>query len=170
MCAHCCGKAAIRPSSNGFCMHYHTDGAERFQRIQWVEGDLFEVDALRDAMHGVEHLYHCAALVSFDPRDRPAMMSVNAEGTANVVDAALETAACGACAMLVPRPPSAAAWTAAQVMRRNPSSTEWQLLRVCDQQSEGGVGSPPRNRRRLGRGDGEPLRGAGSGNCQGAAA
>lgn len=71
--------------------HYHTDGAERFQRIQWVEGDLFEVDALRDAMHGVEHLYHCAALVSFDPRDRPAMMSVNAEGTANVVDAALET-------------------------------------------------------------------------------
>jgi dihydroflavonol-4-reductase len=39
----------------------------------------------------VEHLYHCAALVSFDPRDRPAMMSVNAEGTANVVDAALET-------------------------------------------------------------------------------
>jgi dihydroflavonol-4-reductase len=72
-------------------MHYHTDGAERFQRIQWVEGDLFEVDALRDAMHGVEHLYHCAALVSFDPRDRPAMMSVNAEGTANVVDAALET-------------------------------------------------------------------------------
>jgi nucleoside-diphosphate-sugar epimerase len=55
-----------------------------------VEGDLFEVDALHDAMHGVEHLYHCAALVSFDPRDRPAMMSVNAEGTANVVDAALE--------------------------------------------------------------------------------
>ena len=71
--------------------HYHTDGAERFQRIEWVEGDLFEVDALRDAMQGVEHLYHCAALVSFDPRDRPAMMSVNAEGTANVVDAALET-------------------------------------------------------------------------------
>ena len=71
--------------------HYHTDGAERFQRIQWVEGDLFDVDALRDAMQGVEHLYHCAALVSFDPRDRPAMLAVNAEGTANVVDAALET-------------------------------------------------------------------------------
>ena len=70
--------------------HYHTNGAERFKRIEWVEGDLFDVDGLRDAMHGVEHLYHCAALVSFDPRDREDMFNVNAQGTANVVDAALE--------------------------------------------------------------------------------
>lgn len=70
--------------------HYHPDGAERFQRIQWVEGDLFDVDALREAMQGVEHLYHCAALVSFDPRDADAMQRVNVVGTANVVDAALE--------------------------------------------------------------------------------
>ena len=70
--------------------HYHPDGAVRFQRIQWVEGDLFDVDALREAMQGVEHLYHCAALVSFDPRDADALQRANVVGTANVVDAALE--------------------------------------------------------------------------------
>ncbi len=70
--------------------HYHPDGAERFRRIQWVEGDLFDVDALREAMQGVEHLYHCAALVSFDPRDADALQRANVVGTANVVDAALE--------------------------------------------------------------------------------
>ena len=70
--------------------HYHSDSAERFQRIQWVEGDLFDVDALRAAMQGVVHLYHCAALVSFDPRDADALQRTNVIGTANVVDAALE--------------------------------------------------------------------------------
>lgn len=70
--------------------HYHADDTERFRRIQWVEGDLFEVDALREAMQGAEHVYHCAALVSFDPRDADELLRVNVIGTANVVDAALE--------------------------------------------------------------------------------
>lgn len=70
--------------------HYHADDAERFARIQWIEGDLFDVDVLREAMHGVEHVYHCAALVSFDPRDGRALHRINVEGTANVVNAALE--------------------------------------------------------------------------------
>ncbi len=70
--------------------HYHADGAEQFERIQWVEGDLFDADALRAAMHGVEHVYHCAALVSFDPRDGRELHVINVTGTANVVDAALE--------------------------------------------------------------------------------
>jgi nucleoside-diphosphate-sugar epimerase len=69
---------------------YHPDGGERFGRIQWVEGDLFDLDVLRGAMQGVEHVYHCAALVSFDPRDLRPLMEVNVRGTANVVDAALE--------------------------------------------------------------------------------
>lgn len=71
--------------------HYHPDGDERFQRIQWAEGDLFGPDVLREAMQGVGHVYHCAAMVSFDPRDIRSLQSVNVQGTANVVDAALES-------------------------------------------------------------------------------
>lgn len=70
--------------------HYHPDGAERFQRIHWVAGDLFDEDVLREVMQGAVHVYHCAALVSFDPRDAHALHHINVEGTANVVDAALE--------------------------------------------------------------------------------
>ncbi len=71
--------------------HYHPDGAERFHRIQWIEGDLFDVDALREAMQDVEHVYHCAAMVSFDPRDARELLRTNVEGTASVVDAALDS-------------------------------------------------------------------------------
>lgn len=71
--------------------HYHPDGAERYRRIQWVEGDLFDVGVLRDAMHDAEHVYHCAAMVSFDPRDANELHRTNVQGTANVVDAALDS-------------------------------------------------------------------------------
>lgn len=72
--------------------HYHgpEDGARRFHRIQWWEGDLFSVDSLREAMQDVEHVYHCAAMVSFDPRDRDQLYQTNVEGTAHVVNAALD--------------------------------------------------------------------------------
>lgn len=70
---------------------YHPDGDERFGRIEWVGGDLFDMDILRQAMQGAKHVYHCAALVSFDPRDVHQLREVNVRGTANVVDAALES-------------------------------------------------------------------------------
>lgn len=61
--------------------------------IEWVEGDLLDAVALADAMQGVEHVYHAAALVSFDPRKVRALHAINAEGTARVVNAALEAGA-----------------------------------------------------------------------------
>ena len=63
--------------------------ADIAEQIMWVEADLLDIFALEDAMQGVQQLYHCAAIVSFDPRDRDQMRQVNVEGTANVVNAAL---------------------------------------------------------------------------------
>lgn len=62
---------------------------EVVDRIEWVEGDVLDVPFLEEAMRDVQQVYHCAAVVSFDPRDRERMMKVNVEGTANVVNAAL---------------------------------------------------------------------------------
>ncbi len=70
-------------------MHYHADGDARFKRIEWVEGDLLEPDALSEAMNGVERVFHCAALVSFDPRDTEKLFLYNITGTANVVNTML---------------------------------------------------------------------------------
>jgi nucleoside-diphosphate-sugar epimerase len=54
-----------------------------------VEGDLHDTLALEEAMRGVTRVYHAAALVSFDPRDDKALRLTNVDGTANIVDAAL---------------------------------------------------------------------------------
>lgn len=69
--------------------HYHSDADTLLARIQWVEGDLEDMPSLEAAMQGVTHVYHAAAMVSFDPRDDGALMRNNAAGTANVVNAAL---------------------------------------------------------------------------------
>lgn len=60
-------------------------------KVEWVDADILDIYSLMDAMEGVEYVYHTAATVSFLPSDARKMMKVNAEGTANVVNAALET-------------------------------------------------------------------------------
>lgn len=69
---------------------YSDDPETLFNRIEWIEGDLMDVYMLEDALEHADDVYHCAALVSFLPRDRRELMQVNTEGTANLVNAALE--------------------------------------------------------------------------------
>jgi dihydroflavonol-4-reductase len=59
-------------------------------KIEWVEGDITDIVALEEAMEGVTHVYHCAAVVSFHPKDLQKMMKINVEGTANVVNLCLD--------------------------------------------------------------------------------
>ncbi len=60
------------------------------EQVEWVEGDVLDIVALADAMQGVEAIIHSAAIVSFDKKNRRSMYAVNCEGTANVVNIALE--------------------------------------------------------------------------------
>ncbi|MFK7906121.1 MAG: NAD-dependent epimerase/dehydratase family protein [Chitinophagales bacterium] len=59
-------------------------------RIEWVEADVLEVERMREAMTGVSKVYHCAAIIAFDSAQFEWMHRVNMEGTANVVNLALE--------------------------------------------------------------------------------
>lgn len=59
-------------------------------KIEWVQGDVLDVIALEEAMQGVDKVYHCAAVVSFSPGEHAWMMKVNIEGTANVVNLAID--------------------------------------------------------------------------------
>ncbi len=61
------------------------------QQIEWIEGDVLDIFSLEEAMEGVEQVYHCAAVVSYDPRDKKKMYEVNVKGTANVINSALHT-------------------------------------------------------------------------------
>src|ERR1051325_6277423 len=70
---------------------YYTEDAESlFSKIEWVEGDLLDVNSLFDALDGTTHVYHCAAMVSMNPEDRKKMIENNLKGTSNMVNAALE--------------------------------------------------------------------------------
>ncbi|RZJ73764.1 MAG: NAD-dependent epimerase/dehydratase family protein [Flavobacterium sp.] len=65
------------------------DRAHLFENIEWIQGDIVDVPSLEDAFKGVTHVYHCAALVSFDPNDEDKLRKVNIEGTANMVNLSL---------------------------------------------------------------------------------
>ena len=57
--------------------------------IEWMRTDLLDVFEVEEAMQGITDIYHCAAIVSFDPRKHVEMLHFNTESTANVVNQAL---------------------------------------------------------------------------------
>ncbi len=58
-------------------------------QVEWVKGDILDIVSLEEATEGVQQVYHCAAIVSFDPKEREQLFKANIEGTANVVNVAV---------------------------------------------------------------------------------
>ncbi len=65
--------------------------SDKFDLIEWVEGDLLDVVGLEDMLSGCDKVYHAAAMVSFSKKDRDTLMQTNVAGTANMVNACLST-------------------------------------------------------------------------------
>ncbi len=89
-------KAIYRANSNRdeindlFRFYAGEQADEMLGLIEWVEADLADYFSLEDALEGVTHVFHAAAMVSFNPGESQKMLQVNAEGTANLVNACLE--------------------------------------------------------------------------------
>lgn len=60
--------------------------AALFNKIHWCQADIVTIPSLETAFMGVDTVYHCAALVSFDPKDEEKLRKTNIEGTANIVN------------------------------------------------------------------------------------
>ena len=60
-----------------------------FEKIDWMQADILDVPALELAFTDVSLVYHCAALVSFNPNDEDKLYQNNIVGTANVVNISL---------------------------------------------------------------------------------
>jgi len=70
---------------------YHTSRANiNHQNLTWQQGDILDIVALEEVFSGIEQVYHCAAIVSFYPKEKYVLHKTNVEGTANVVNACLE--------------------------------------------------------------------------------
>lgn len=65
------------------------NSAALFNQINWVQADVADYFSLEDIFDGVTHVYHCAAVVSFDRRKSDTMYDINVEGTKNMVNLSL---------------------------------------------------------------------------------
>jgi len=69
---------------------YYSDDSEKLiQKIDWVKGDILDLYSLEEAFSDIKKVYHCAAIVSFDGKDKNHMIQANVQGTENVVNLCL---------------------------------------------------------------------------------
>ena len=64
--------------------------SDLFEKIEWIQADILDISTLAIAFQDIDYIYHCAALVSFDPKDEDLLRKINIEGTANIVNFCLE--------------------------------------------------------------------------------
>jgi nucleoside-diphosphate-sugar epimerase len=70
--------------------YYGENPDDLLANIEWFDADLLDFGAIADALDGIKEVYHAGAVVSFYPRDHKAMLKVNVEGTANLVNLSID--------------------------------------------------------------------------------
>lgn len=88
-------RCLIRTSSSleqlkRICSFYQQPFDTTKKSVEWVIGDTLDFIGLCDLMDNVEEVYHCAAMVSFNSKNRAELFQTNVQGTSNIVDAALK--------------------------------------------------------------------------------
>ena len=83
-------RAAKRKSSNleevRHSFQFYTENPDDyFNKIEWMNVDFEDIHSLQNALIGVEEVYHCAAKVSFHPKDKKEMYHTNIDGTKNLL-------------------------------------------------------------------------------------
>jgi len=70
--------------------YYSEDFDKLFKKIEWIQADLLDFGSVEEAVHGITEVYHAGAVVSFYPEDHQVMRKVNIDGTANLVNLAMD--------------------------------------------------------------------------------
>ena len=61
----------------------YSDDNSLISKIEWYKADITDVPSMIPAFVGIEKVYHCAAFISFNPKDYREMRKVNIHGTRN---------------------------------------------------------------------------------------
>lgn len=65
---------------------FYVDNADDyFDKIHWIDIDFEDIESLITALSGVKEIYHCAAKVSFNPKDEKELYKINISGTKNLL-------------------------------------------------------------------------------------
>ncbi len=62
----------------------------KFENVEWVQANILDIIEVEEMLQNVQQVYHCAAIVSFNPKQKDFLHKINIEGTANIVNACLE--------------------------------------------------------------------------------
>jgi len=82
-------KKSIKKTKNLFELYSHKD-SQLFEQIEWHHADITDITSLEPAFKGVDKIYHTAALVSFNPKDKDLLHLTNVKGTENMVNMAID--------------------------------------------------------------------------------
>jgi nucleoside-diphosphate-sugar epimerase len=87
-------KAFVRPTSNKnnilrTISYYSESPQELYNKIIWAEGDILNPVSIDDALQDIKKVYHTAAHISFNPREKKKVFHTNVFGTANIVNCCL---------------------------------------------------------------------------------
>jgi len=69
---------------------YYEEDTSCVAKIEWFKADITDIPAMIPAFVGVEKVYHCAAFISFNPKDYKEMRKVNIHGTAIIVNLSID--------------------------------------------------------------------------------
>jgi nucleoside-diphosphate-sugar epimerase len=78
---------AIEKTKSLFNLHHKE---HLFSKIEWIKADIIDVPSLTIAFKNIDYVYHCAGLISFDPKDEDLLRKTNIEGTANIVNLCID--------------------------------------------------------------------------------
>ena len=70
--------------------YYSKQSEKLFNQISWFECDILDVLLLDNIVRKATHIYHCAALISFNSELKNDMLDINTTGTANIIDLSLK--------------------------------------------------------------------------------
>lgn len=71
---------------------YTSEVSKYFLKIKWIQADITNIPLLENvfSLGKISQIYHCAALVSFNPKDYYKMRQINIDGTANMVNLSID--------------------------------------------------------------------------------
>ena len=70
--------------------YYTNTTKDLFTNIEWIQADITYLPSMTPAFKDVKKVYHCAAVISFDPADYRTMRKVNIHGTAIIANLAID--------------------------------------------------------------------------------
>lgn len=83
-------KELAKTNENIIALYNNTQPISLIEKLAtWKQVDILDIVALEAAMINVKQVYHCAAMVSFNPKQKSIIHQLNIEGTANVVNACI---------------------------------------------------------------------------------